>query len=333
MVYTDRGVLASLITTLQNHPDHDEPGLGLSKVEAGALGSVFMLGYMVAGPIFAFYAQIVQPFFLIAIGLVIWALSSLGAGLSTTFWQILVARALSGIGEASFVCLAPPFILDNAPSARKTTWIAIFYSAIAFGYALGYIFGNFINIILGGWYWPFYIQTLIFIPFIILCIVAEKDDKMLSTRKNHGDDFVEVISLKQQFKELGENLVFVLIVLGFASLVFSVGGLSYWTPTVIEMYYLQSPSIANNSLGIITLVCGIFGTLIGSVMLDYIVKSTYESQENEFVSLKDTYTELCCLFCTVTTILSVVSAFIGIIINTFYPYIIGVGIAEFFIFM
>ena len=333
LIYTDRGVLASLITTLQNSPDDDQPGLGITEVEAGALGSVFMLGYMIAGPIFAYYAQIVQPFFLIAIGLGIWALSSLGAGLSTAFWQILIARALSGMGEASFVCLAPPFILDHAPSARKTTWIAIFYSTIAFGYAVGYIFGNFVNIQLGGWYWPFYIQALIAIPFILLCIAAEKNEKMLSTRKSHGDELGKVISLKQQLIELGKNLVYVLIVLGFASLVFTIGGLSYWTPTVIEEYYHQSSSVANNSLGAITLICGIIGTLVGSIMLDIIVKNHYESQKNEEISLKDTYTELSCLFCTITIFFSVVSALIGIFINTFYSYIIGIGVAEFFIFM
>lgn len=333
MIYIDRGVLASILTTLENPDDGtNQAGLGLTEVQGGALGSIFMLGYMIAGPIFAYYAQTIQPLFLIAIGLSVWGLSSLTAGLSVTFWQLMLSRAFSGVGEASFVCLAPPFILDHAPAARKTTWVAIFYSAIAFGYAIGYIAGNQANIQLGGWYWPFRLQSIVAIPFIILCIIAKKNPNMLSARKSKNGEEVQVISVVQQLEELGGNLIYIFIVLGFSAFVFTIGGLSYWTPTIIEKYYGQSKDVANNTLGLITLFCGIVGTLVGSVFLDFLVRKKLGKSEDHDL-LRDTYTEFSCLFLTITIFIGCVGAFVGIFINTFYSYIIGVGFGEFFIFL
>lgn len=35
-----------------------------------------------------------------------------------------------GVGEASFVALAAPFIDDYAPPTRKAQWLAVFYLCI-----------------------------------------------------------------------------------------------------------------------------------------------------------------------------------------------------------
>jgi hypothetical protein len=50
-MYIDRGMLASIVTMLEKGS-----GLGLTASEAGAVGSSFMLGYMVSSPLFAHYA-------------------------------------------------------------------------------------------------------------------------------------------------------------------------------------------------------------------------------------------------------------------------------------
>lgn len=114
LIYLDRGVLASVVPALK-----DADGLNLDSIEAGALGSIFMLGYMIASPLFATSAQKVHPFFLMAIGLSIWVVAVLMCGLSTSFGMLLVSRAVTGVGEASFVSLAPPMILDIAPTKDK----------------------------------------------------------------------------------------------------------------------------------------------------------------------------------------------------------------------
>ncbi|KAJ1403669.1 MFS transporter superfamily [Sesbania bispinosa] len=114
----------------------------LNNFEDGILSSAFMVGLLVASPIFASLAKSVNPFRLIGVGLSVWTIATLCCGLSFNFWSIAVCRMLVGVGEASFISLAAPFIDDNAPAAQKTAWLAIFFMCIPAGYAVGYVFGG-----------------------------------------------------------------------------------------------------------------------------------------------------------------------------------------------
>jgi len=44
---------------------------------------------------------------------------------SQTYHALLIARVVSGIGEASFQCLAPPFIDDAASTTQKVVALLI----------------------------------------------------------------------------------------------------------------------------------------------------------------------------------------------------------------
>ena len=48
----DRGVVVSVLPLIMSNDD----GLGLSPSEAGSLGSVFIVGFMLAAPIYAYLA-------------------------------------------------------------------------------------------------------------------------------------------------------------------------------------------------------------------------------------------------------------------------------------
>jgi hypothetical protein len=50
LIYIDRGAFSSVIIRLK------KSGLGINDVEAGILSSVFVLGFMVASPLYAWLA-------------------------------------------------------------------------------------------------------------------------------------------------------------------------------------------------------------------------------------------------------------------------------------
>ncbi|XP_054804327.1 probable sphingolipid transporter spinster homolog 2 isoform X2 [Prosopis cineraria] len=139
----------------------------LNNFEDGVLSSAFMVGLLVASPIFASLAKCVNPFRLIGVGLTVWTLATMGCGFAFSFWFITLCRMLVGVGEASFISLAAPFIDDNAPVAQKTAWLAIFYMCIPAGYALGYVFGGFIGTHFG-WRYAFWVESVLMIPFVIM---------------------------------------------------------------------------------------------------------------------------------------------------------------------
>ncbi|KAE9448414.1 hypothetical protein C3L33_19692, partial [Rhododendron williamsianum] len=144
----------------------------LNNFEDGVLSSAFMVGLLVASPIFASLAKRVNPFRLIGVGLSVWTFAAAGCGLSFDFWSINICRMLVGVGEASFISLAAPFIDDNAPVAQKTAWLAMFYMCIPAGVALGYVYGG----LVGGysnWRFAFFGEAILMFPFAVLGFVMK----------------------------------------------------------------------------------------------------------------------------------------------------------------
>lgn len=118
VIYMDRSVVGAVVSKLTS--SKSDGGLDLTDSEAGALGSVFILGYALSSPLLAVSAQYVHPLFLMGGGLLVWSGATMMAGLALDYYMLIVARALTGVGEASFVCLAPPYIMDVAPKAKQT---------------------------------------------------------------------------------------------------------------------------------------------------------------------------------------------------------------------
>ncbi|KAK9049774.1 hypothetical protein SSX86_031257, partial [Deinandra increscens subsp. villosa] len=144
----------------------------LSNFKDGVISSAFMVGLLVASPIFASLAKSFNPFRLIGVGLSVWTLAVAGCGISIDFWSITACRMLVGVGEASFISLAAPFIDDNAPVSQRTAWLGIFYMCIPTGVALGYVYGGWVGDGYG-WRYAFFGEAILMLPFAILGFVMK----------------------------------------------------------------------------------------------------------------------------------------------------------------
>ncbi|XP_057420890.1 probable sphingolipid transporter spinster homolog 2 [Lotus japonicus] len=278
----------------------------LNNFEDGVLSSAFMVGLLIASPIFASLAKSVNPFRLIGVGLSVWTGATFCCGFSFNFWTIALCRMLVGVGEASFISLAAPFIDDNAPVSQKTAWLAIFYMCIPAGYAVGYIYGGLVGSHFG-WRWAFFTEAVLMLPFAILGFVMKPlqlkgfvpaDSKKALTSETVGSEVQDVdasngkdesLSMKAEFgaksshepsesisaisrflkdmKELLLNKVFVVTVLGYIAYNFVIGAYSYWGPKA--GYSIYNMTNADMIFGGITVVCGILGTLAGGFVLDF----------------------------------------------------------------
>ncbi|KAK8494173.1 hypothetical protein V6N11_002242 [Hibiscus sabdariffa] len=175
--YVDRGAIASNGVNGSGGTCDDKgickSGTGiqgefeLTNFQDGLLSSAFMVGLLLASPIFASLAKSYNPFRLIGVGLSVWTLAVAGCASAFSFWFIAICRMLVGVGEASFISLAAPYIDDNAPVSQKTAWLAMFYMCIPTGIALGYVYGGFV----GGhfhWRYAFWGEALLMLPFVVL---------------------------------------------------------------------------------------------------------------------------------------------------------------------
>lgn len=274
----------------------------LSNFEDGVLSSAFMVGLLIASPIFASLSKSVNPFRLIGVGLSVWTIAVVGCGFSFNFWSITICRMLVGVGEASFISLAAPFIDDNAPASQKTAWLAIFYMCIPAGYAAGYVYGGLVGDSLG-WRKVFWIEAVFMAPFAILgfvmkplqlkgfapaeskkgqtiveAAISESQDSEISvdddkSSKNNSGLKGRIFD-PSQFSRFGKDMkallrekVYVVNVLGYIFYNFVIGAYSYWGPKAGKnIYHMEN---ADMIFGGITIVCGILGTLAGGYILDY----------------------------------------------------------------
>ncbi|CAD5319232.1 unnamed protein product [Arabidopsis thaliana] len=108
-----------------------------------------------------------NPFRLIGVGLTVWTIAVLGCGSSFAFWFIVLCRMFVGVGEASFISLAAPFIDDNAPQKQKAAWLGLFYMCIPSGVALGYVYGGYVGKHFS-WRYAFWGEAVLMAPFAVL---------------------------------------------------------------------------------------------------------------------------------------------------------------------
>ncbi|KAJ8765794.1 hypothetical protein K2173_014916 [Erythroxylum novogranatense] len=278
----------------------------LNNFQDGVLSSAFMVGLLVASPIFASLAKSVNPFRLIGVGLSVWTFATAGCGSAIDFWSIAICRMLVGVGEASFISLAAPFIDDHAPVAQKTAWLAMFYMCIPTGVALGYVYGGFVGNHFN-WRFAFWGEALLMLPFAIFGFVMKplqlKGFAPAESRKQLAPDTTESVTtdnesihasnkecvvsheyvkasefkgiprLLDQLSRFSKDMkvllldkVYVVNMLGYIAYNFVIGAYSYWGPKA--GYNIYQMSNADMLFGGITIVCGIFGTLAGGFVLD-----------------------------------------------------------------
>ncbi|CAK9861006.1 unnamed protein product [Sphagnum jensenii] len=215
----------------------------LSYFQDGVLSSAFMVGLVF--PALCCCMNVhnkFNPFCLIGIGLSVWTFATAGYGFSFDFWSITTFHKLVGVGEASFISLAAPFIIDVAPPAQSSAWLALFYMFIPVEIALGYVFGGVVGGSLG-WHSAFWIESLLMLPFAIFGLCQN-----------------EFIS------KGGLEVLQALAAEGYITYKFVLVAYAYWGPKAGQAIYNMEN--ADLVFGMVTILSGILGTVVGGKFLE-----------------------------------------------------------------
>jgi MFS transporter, Spinster family, sphingosine-1-phosphate transporter len=254
--YLDRMLVAAVLPRIR-------ADLHLSSFEAGLLATMFLLGYFLTAPIFGALADRGPRKGLIAFGVVVWSVATAASGLAGGLLAMLAARAVVGVGEASYATLAPTIIDDITPPEKKGKALSIFYVAMPLGAALGYVLGGMIE---KHWGW----RTVFFIgggPGMLLaitCLWIEEPARKLATTRTAIVDSARALLRIPQFTRT---------VLGYCAHTAAIGAFSYWGPTFLESRYGLELHKADFWFGAVTVVAGAVGTIIGGQWADRTVRS------------------------------------------------------------
>ena len=134
--FADRQILGLLLTPLRRDLGLDDAQMSL------LLGPAFALPFILAGLPLARIADRYNRRNLILAGLLVWSAAMLLCAFARNFTELLLARAVIGIGEAALAPAAYSLIVDCFARDRRATALSVFGLGIYLGVGLAFMLGG-----------------------------------------------------------------------------------------------------------------------------------------------------------------------------------------------
>ena len=128
--YADRQAIFSVFPLLKSE-------MGLSDVQLGVVGAAFMWVYALGGPLAGLIGDRVNRKALILGGLIFWSLITIATALSRTYWQLVVFRALEGLGETFYFPASMSLLSDYHGRDTRSRAMGIHQSSVYAGTIAG----------------------------------------------------------------------------------------------------------------------------------------------------------------------------------------------------
>jgi MFS transporter, Spinster family, sphingosine-1-phosphate transporter len=257
--YVDRNVLFAVQPLVQDE-------FHVTNAQIGYLTSAFLGFYMIAAPLVGPLADRYSRKLIIVVGAIFWSGLTLLTAVTHTYAELLIRHTLVGIGEATFVTIAPTFVADLFAEDRRGRILGIFYLALPVGSATGYLLGGKLAPE-HGWRFPFYIAAA---PGFLLALAV------LFLKEPERGQFDTLKETPERATVFGliRNPAFLTSTLGMAAMTFSLGGIQVWMPKFLYSERGYSLEAANLIFGIIIVIDGILSALAGGWLGDYLLKRT-----------------------------------------------------------
>jgi len=267
--YIDRSVLFAVQDLVKAEFHRSDAAFGL-------LTSVFFIFYMCAAPFMGPLSVRFSRKAVIITGALVWSIATLLTAVTHNFTELLIRHTIVGIGEASFVILSPTFVADMFPEDKRGRVMGIFYLAIPVGTALGYLLGGMMGPT-HGWRAPFYVGAApgMLLAFLLLFIPEPRIGQF-----DAPEECPELESPKglsgwaHAVKGFTRNPAFLSATFGMAMMTFSLGGLQVWMPTFLHRAHGYSLLQANVLFGASTIFNGLFASLAGGWLSDWLLRRT-----------------------------------------------------------
>lgn len=260
--YLDRYVAAATLPLIL-------AGLAISDTAGGLLQSAFIVTYALACPVAGWLGDRRPRMRLAAIGVFVWSAATLASGLAPTYALLLLARAVIGIGEASYAVVTPSLLSDCYPPERRSRVLGVFYAAIPVGSALGYVVGGLVGEAFG-WRAAFFVAGA---PGALLAfLLTTLPEPARGALDQPGAGGTTPPGLGASLRALGARRSYVVNTAAQVIYTFAMGGLAAWMPT----YFVRERGIplgaAASTFGLVLVVAGFAGTLAGGRLSDAYAK-------------------------------------------------------------
>lgn len=213
-------------------PISDE--LELSDTQAGWLATVLLVSFAIWGPVVGWFADRMRRPRLLAVGIAVWSLATVGTGLARTYDQLEFARMLVGAGGATSGIIALTMLMDVFPRQMRARVLSAYYLAMPLGAALGLSLGAALARA-ADWHTAFLVAGA---PGLFLALAAlVLPDPVRGTSEGIHEDRLRlherVGPSQEDYIDLMVNSSYTYSVFGLAFSMFAIGGLVFWLPTFL----------------------------------------------------------------------------------------------------
>jgi MFS family permease len=277
--YADRWALTGVMTLIQ-------PDLGMNDSQAGTLNMWFLATFTLVSPLMGYLGDRTRRTWLLAAGVGLWSLATVGTGLVKNYEQLRYARALLGVGEATYGVIAPTLLMDLFRRQTRARVLSLFYLAMPFGYAIGVTGGRFIADASPdwfggtslepwvGWRMAFFVVGApgLLAAFFVLLL----PEPIRGSSEEASADRVEAhhhrTPTKEDYQDLLVTSSYAYVVFGLAMYTFAFGGLAFWLAPFLERVKEFEPRQATLVVAGTVLVASIVGMTSGGILADLLSK-------------------------------------------------------------
>ena len=258
--YMDRNILSAVLPDVR-------PSLDIDAGQAGRLPMYFLVTFSIFGVLMGYAGDRFRRTYLLAAGVAVWSIATVGSGLARSFEHLALARSFLGVGEATYGVIAPTILLDLFPRKQRGRAMSAFYLAMPIGSALGLAVGGVVAKHYG-WQTPSSSSASpassppsepSSCPSPVAAHPRMSRPSSSKPRPTVGWD---------DYRDLLVNSSYTYTVFGMTAYTFAIGGLVYWFPSYLISVRGIPGDRANLMLGAITLCAAILGMLSGGVLAD-----------------------------------------------------------------
>ncbi|MGE3818571.1 MAG: spinster family MFS transporter [Isosphaeraceae bacterium] len=249
-------------------------GLNLDVERASWLSVWSLIGFTTACPALAYLGDRSNRRLLLATGVALACLATIGGGFAQSYEHLRMLRATFGVGAAISSVVAATLLMDQVPRRGRSRVFALYSLAIPLGGALGLVLGSWIAQRFG-WRAAF---VAVGSPGLALAIAS----LFLPNPTRGWSEGVDLDRLKaherlgasqEDYVDLMVNSSYTYSVLGMAFLTFAVGGLAYWLPPFLTRIKEFDQTQVTTTLGLVTFAAVTLGMLAGGWLADALASS------------------------------------------------------------
>jgi MFS family permease len=258
----DRWMLPAVL-----RPISDE--LELSDTQAGWLATILLVSFAFWGPVAGYLADRLRRPRLLAVGVAVWSLATVGTGLTRSYDQLEFARVLVGVGGATSGVIALSILMDIFPRGVRARVLSAYYLAMPIGAALGLSLGAAIARA-ADWHTAFLFAGA---PGLVLAMVAlALPDPVRGTSEGVEEHRLRlherVGPSREDYIDLMVNSSYTYSVFGLAFSMFAIGGLVFWLPTFLMVVRAMPAARVGSWLSLTVPAAIMVGIAVGGWLAD-----------------------------------------------------------------